>query len=170
MGKLRRVGFFNDRNVCRQGLLWKCHQNSWYSQKHNLRHRSNLSKWFLEGSFQVTGDTTPPFNAYHLESDDQSNVVNKSLQQYLRCFVMDAPFKWTSFLHLAELWYNTMTHSLTGLMLSEATFRHSCAISWLWHLRLPRIVFVWKKLMLIWKRWQTNIGGTSWVSLMISSS
>jgi len=41
-------------------------------------------------------------SAYHLQSDGQTEVVNKSLEQYLRAFVGDRPHTWDVWLYLAE--------------------------------------------------------------------
>ena len=52
-------------------------------------------------------------SAYHPQSDGQSEVVNRTLEQYLRCFVGARPKEWAKWLSLAEWWYNTCTHSTT---------------------------------------------------------
>lgn len=54
-------------------------------------------------------------SAYHPQSDGQTDVVNKVLQQYLRCFVHDKPNQWGQFLHWVEWHYNTATHTSTGI-------------------------------------------------------
>jgi hypothetical protein len=41
-------------------------------------------------------------------------IVNKTLQQYLRCFVHDKPKQWGQFLPWAEWHYNTAVHTSTG--------------------------------------------------------
>lgn len=59
---------------------------------------------------------------YHPQSKDLTKVVNRILQQYLRCFVMEKPKNWAKYLHLAELWYNTSLHSSTRVIPFEAMF------------------------------------------------
>jgi hypothetical protein len=54
-------------------------------------------------------------SAYHLQSDGQTEIVNKLVQQYLRAFVHDHPKLWGRFLQWAEWNYNTAVHSSTGL-------------------------------------------------------
>ncbi|PNX70554.1 Ty3/gypsy retrotransposon protein, partial [Trifolium pratense] len=49
------------------------------------------------------------------QSDGQTEIVNKTLQQYLRCFVHDKPKLWGNFLPWAEWHYNTAVHTSTGL-------------------------------------------------------
>ena len=40
--------------------------------------------------------------SYHPETDGQTQVVNRTLEQYLRCFVHDQPHRWLQFLSLTE--------------------------------------------------------------------
>jgi hypothetical protein len=54
-------------------------------------------------------------SAYHPQSDGQTEIVNKALQRYLRCFVDTQPHQWGKFLPLAEWHYNTSIHSSTSL-------------------------------------------------------
>lgn len=54
-------------------------------------------------------------SAYHPQSDDQSEIVNRCLEQYLRSFVQQWPRKWHSFLPWAEFWYNSTFHASTGM-------------------------------------------------------
>ena len=53
-------------------------------------------------------------SAYHSQSDGQSEVINRYLEQYLGSFVHQWPRKWHS-LPLAEFWYNSTFHALTGM-------------------------------------------------------
>lgn len=60
--------------------------------------------------------------SYHPETDGQTEVLNRILEQYLWSFVHDQPSKWYKFLSLAEWSYNTSIHSTTGLTPFEATY------------------------------------------------
>lgn len=51
--------------------------------------------------------------AYHPQSDGQTEIVNKCLENYLRCMAGDCPKHWAKWLPLAEWWYNTTYHSAT---------------------------------------------------------
>ncbi|GAU36702.1 hypothetical protein TSUD_16140 [Trifolium subterraneum] len=70
---------------------------------------------FWQELFRLSGTKLRMSTAYHPQSDGQTEIVNKVLQQYLRCFVHDKPKHWGQFLHWAEWHYNTATHTSTGL-------------------------------------------------------
>jgi hypothetical protein len=50
-------------------------------------------------------------SAYHPQTDEQLEMVNQCLENYLRCMVFLEPKKWHSWLSLAEKWYNTNYHT-----------------------------------------------------------
>ncbi|MCH81746.1 Ty-3/gypsy retroelement polyprotein [Trifolium medium] len=69
-----------------------------------------LSKFWNE-FFKLQGVYLNKSTAYHPQSDGQTEIVNKSLETYLRCMCGDQPKTWLQWLSLAEYWYNTNFHS-----------------------------------------------------------
>jgi len=54
-------------------------------------------------------------SSYHLQSDGQTDIVNKCLEGYPRFFVSDKQTQWVKWLPLAEWWYNTSFHTATKM-------------------------------------------------------
>ena len=48
--------------------------------------------------------------SYHLQTDSQTEIVNKCLEQYLRCMTRDKSNEWSKWLPVVEWWYNTSFH------------------------------------------------------------
>jgi hypothetical protein len=69
---------------------------------------------FWRELFKLSGTKLRMSTAYHPESDGQTEVLNRSLEQYLRAFVHHKPSLWFNYLPLAEWSYNTSKHSSTG--------------------------------------------------------
>lgn len=50
-------------------------------------------------------------SAYHPQTDEQTERVNKCLEYYLRCMSSHKAKEWCKWLPLAEFWYNSNYHS-----------------------------------------------------------
>ena len=61
-------------------------------------------------------------SAYHSQSNGSTEVVNRSLEQYLRAFARDKPRQWVEWLPLAEFLFNTNYHIATKFTPFEALY------------------------------------------------
>uniref|UniRef100_A0A2N9FEI3 Reverse transcriptase n=1 Tax=Fagus sylvatica TaxID=28930 RepID=A0A2N9FEI3_FAGSY len=77
---------------------------------------------FWEELFRRQGVDLAMSSSYHPQSDGQTEVVNKSLEHYLRAFAADKPSLWVEWLPLAEYWFNTNYHTSTKLSPFEALY------------------------------------------------
>ena len=77
---------------------------------------------FWNTLFQLQGTQLNMSSSYHPQSDGQTEVVNRTLEQYLRCFTGDQPHKWVDWLPWAEFSYNTAIHSSTKISPFEAVY------------------------------------------------
>jgi hypothetical protein len=64
--------------------------------------------------FKLAGTQLRMRTSYHPQLDGQTERVNQCLETFLRCFLHACPTKWTSWLSMAEFWYNTSFHSALG--------------------------------------------------------
>lgn len=63
-------------------------------------------------------------SAYHPESNGQTERVNQSLKQYLRCYASSSPNSWVKSLPLAEFAYNNALHSSSRVSPFFANYGH----------------------------------------------
>lgn len=77
---------------------------------------------FWQEFFKMSGTKLKLSSAYHPQTDGQTEVVNRCVEQYLRCFVHQWPRKWCSHLPWAEYWYNTTYHISTGMTPFQALY------------------------------------------------
>lgn len=74
--------------------------------------------------FKLSDTTLNMSSSYHPQTDGQSERLNQCLETYLRCMIHACPNKWSSWLSMAEYWYNTTYHSALGMSPFEALYGH----------------------------------------------
>ncbi|KAL0399243.1 UNVERIFIED_CONTAM: Retrovirus-related Pol polyprotein from transposon.6 [Sesamum radiatum] len=77
---------------------------------------------FWSALFKLSGTTLMYSSAYHPQTDGQTEVLNRVLETFLRCFVSEMPHRWARFIHLAEFWYNSTHHSSIGMPPFQALY------------------------------------------------
>lgn len=77
---------------------------------------------FWRELFKLHGTQLKKSTSYHPQTDGQSEIVNKSLETYLRCFIGSKPTSWAQWLHWAEFSYNTSPHTSTKLSPFKALY------------------------------------------------
>jgi hypothetical protein len=85
-------------------------------------HNPVFTSSFLLELFQLQGISLAFNSAYHPQSDGQTEAMNKCVETYLRCYTTSKPRDWSTWLSMAEWWYNTNYHSATGMTPFEAVY------------------------------------------------
>jgi len=80
-----------------------------------------ISKFWRE-LFRLCGTKLRMSTSFHPETDGQTEVLNRVLEQYLRSMVHNKLNDWGKYLGLAEWCYNTTTHSATGMSPFQVTY------------------------------------------------
>lgn len=85
--------------------------------------RDNLfTSLFWEELFRHMGTHLKRSTTYHPQTDRQTEVVNRILEGYLRCFAMITPKQWAGWLFWVEYSYNTSYHTTTHLTPFEVVY------------------------------------------------
>jgi len=66
---------------------------------------------FRQSLFAVLGVDLLLSSSYHPQTDGQTEVLNRCLENYLRCMSVQNPKGWVNWLPMAEWWYNTTYQS-----------------------------------------------------------
>lgn len=80
---------------------------------------------FWKGVLAQWGVSVKLSSAYHPQTDGQSERLNQTLEQYLRCYVSDSGKNWSTLLPSAEFCYNNNLHSSLGMSPFEALYGYS---------------------------------------------
>jgi hypothetical protein len=85
-------------------------------------HDPTFTSNFWQELFKIQGTKLHLSTTYHPQTDVQTEVVNKCLETYLRCFASEKKNQWAQWLPLAEWWYNTSYHTTTRMTPFEAVY------------------------------------------------
>ncbi|PNY17867.1 hypothetical protein L195_g014621, partial [Trifolium pratense] len=105
-----------------------------------------MSKFWRE-LFKLQGTKLKMSTAYHPETDGQTEVVNRCLETYLRCFITDQPRTWANWISWSEYWFNTSYHSATGQTPYEVVYGRAPPVITRWVHGETRVDAVQKELV-----------------------
>lgn len=70
--------------------------------------------YFLKTLWKLFGTTLQFSSAFHSQTNGQTEIVNRSLGDLLRCIVGDKPRNWDLMLRTTEFAYNSSVNRSTG--------------------------------------------------------
>jgi hypothetical protein len=79
---------------------------------------------FWRELFRLVATELTPSTNYHLQTDGQTEIVNKWVEGYFRNYVGGQQRTWVKWLHLGEHCYNTTFHVSTGMTPFRALYRY----------------------------------------------
>jgi hypothetical protein len=87
---------------------------------------------FWKGLFKGFRTNLNFSTAYHLDSDGQTERVNRVIEDILRMYVMDKPSRWEDYLYLVEFAYNNGYHASLKMSPFKALYGRKCntPVSW----------------------------------------
>jgi len=77
---------------------------------------------FWQALFTIQGTSLLLSSAYHPQTDGQTEVLNRTLETYLRCMSSEQPKEWSKWLPVAQWWYNTNFHTAGQVTPYEVMF------------------------------------------------
>jgi len=75
---------------------------------------TNFLSHFLKTLYEMLGTKHLFFNSYHTQTDGQIEMVNRTLDQMLKCMIAKNPREWEDVLPHVEFAYNRVVHSITS--------------------------------------------------------
>jgi transposase InsO family protein len=93
---------------------------------------TNFTSNLWKGLFKGFGTKLNFSTTYHPQSNGKTERVNRVIEDMMRIYVMDKPFKWEDYLHLVEFSYNNGYRSSLKIIPFEALYGRKCntPVSW----------------------------------------